>query len=116
MANTIRSRKNKGKKLQREVQKLLLEKTHKLGLVDGDIQNTIMGEAGRDIRLSPMAEKVIPFDIECKNTETLNLNAAIEQAESNTKEGRIPLVIFRKNRSDTYSIIKFENLLKILFN
>ena len=111
-----RSAKNKGKRLQKEVQKLLFEATHHYGLQDGDIQNTIMGQSGRDILLSPAAEKVIPFDIECKNTETLNITGAIEQAESNTKTGRIPLVIFRKNRSKTYAIINFKELLNLLFN
>lgn len=116
MAMTIRSRKNKGKKLQKKVQQLLLEKTRPIGLVDGDIENTIMCEAGRDIKLSPAAEKVIPFDIECKNTEIFNRNLAIEQAENNSKEGRIPLVVFKKNHSEIYSIIKLENLLKLLFD
>ena len=44
-----------------------------------------MGESGRDIRLSPSAEKVVPFDIECKNTEKINIWSALEQAEKNTK-------------------------------
>ena len=110
-----RSAKNKGKKLQVEVQNKLREVGKKFGLVDGDINNAIMGERGIDVKLSPAAEKVIPFDIECKNTETLNITGAIEQAESNTKLGRIPLVIFRKNRSETYAIIKFEKLLDLLF-
>lgn len=110
-----RSAKNKGKRLQKEVQKLLLETTHKYGLMDGDIQNTIMGEAGRDIKLSPAAEKVIPFDIECKNQEKLNFWSAIQQAEDNTKEGRIPLLVFRKNNAKTYAVIELEKLLKLLY-
>jgi len=110
-----RSAKNKGKRLQKEVQKLLLEKTHHYGLQDGDIQNTIMGEAGRDIKLSPAAEKVIPFDIECKNQEKLNIWDAIQQAQDNTKEGRIPLLVFRKNNAKTYAVIEFEQLLKLLY-
>jgi len=111
-----RSRKNKGKRLQKEVQKLLLEKTHKYGLVDGDIQNTIMGESGRDIKLSPAAEKIIPFDIECKNQEHINIWGAIGQAEENTKDGRIPLLIFRKNHSEKYAVIKLETLLDLLYS
>ena len=110
-----RSAKNKGKRLQREVQKLLFEATHKYGLQDGDIQNTIMGEAGRDIKLSPAAEQVIPFDIECKNQEKLNVWDALKQAQDNTKEGRIPLLIFRKNNAKTYAVIEFDKLIKLLY-
>ena len=110
-----RSAKNKGKKLQKQVQQLLLEFTQSIGLVEGDITNTIMGEAGRDIKLSPAGEKVIPFDIECKNTETLNIFAALKQAEKNTQEGRIPLLVFKKNRSKIYAAIEFEKLLLLLF-
>jgi len=115
MANTVRSRKSKGKKLQKEVQNLLLEKTNHIGLVDGDIQNTIMGESGRDIKLSPAAENVIPFDIECKNTESLNVWNALTQAEENTKSNRIPLLVFRRNRSKTYAVIELEKLLDLLY-
>jgi len=105
----------KVKKLQKEVQNLLLEKTNHIGLVDGDIQNTIMGESGRDIKLSPAAENVIPFDIECKNTESLNVWNALTQAEENTKSNRIPLLVFRRNRSKTYAVIELEKLLDLLY-
>ena len=70
--STIRSRKNKGRKLQQEVRDLLLEKTKGYGFVEGDIESVTMSTGGRDIQLSPSAEKVIPWDIECKNTQTLN--------------------------------------------
>lgn len=111
----IRSRKNKGKRLQKYVQSLLLEKTKSFGLVEGDIQNTVMGESGRDIKLSPAAETVIPFDIECKNTEKINIWSAIQQAENNCKEGRIPMVIFSKNYSKTYAVIELDKLLNLLY-
>ena len=116
MANTVRSRKSKGKKLQKEVQTLLLEKTEKFGLVDGDIRNAIMGESGIDLKLSPAAEKIIPFDIECKNQEKINVWSAISQAEENSKLGRIPLTVFRRNRSKTYCIIEINDLFKIVFD
>ncbi len=110
-----RSRKNKGKRLQKEVQALLLEKTEKYGLVSGDIENTVMGESGRDIKLSPAAEKIVPFDIECKNQEKLNIWSSLEQAEDNVKEGRIPAVVFRRNRSKTYICIEFDKLVDLLY-
>ena len=111
-----RSAKNKGKRLQKIVQQLLLEKTQPIGLVEGDISNTIMGQSGRDIILSPAAEKVIPFDIECKNQEKLNIWSAIQQAEDNTKEGRIPMLVFSKNRSKTYCVVELSKLLDLLYS
>lgn len=111
-----RSAKNKGKRLQKQVQQLLLEKTGHTGLVDGDIENTVMGESGRDIKLSPAAEKVIPFDIECKNQEKLNIWSALTQARDNTKDGRIPMLVFSKNRSDIYAVIQLEKLLDLLYS
>lgn len=110
----IHSAKAKGRKLQVEVRNLLLEKTQKFGLVEGDIESVISGELGRDLRLSPAAEKIIPFDIECKNHQNFNRNLAIEQSISNTKQNRISLVVFRKNRSKKYVIIPRYELLTYL--
>jgi len=104
--------KAKGRRLQDAVAKSLQE-TY-TSLREGDIQVAIMGQSGRDIKLSPSAEDIIPFDIECKNTEKLSIWAAMEQAESNKKEGRIPLVIFKRNRSKTYAVIEWEKLLELL--
>ncbi len=108
----VRSGKNKGKKLQKEVQAFLLEKYKPYGLVEGDIENTIMGESGIDIKLSPAAKRLIPYNIECKNQEGFNRNSAIDQAEANTEKERIPLVIFRKNRFKPYAILREEHWLQ----
>ena len=104
--------KAKGRRLQDAVAKSLQE-TY-TSLRDGDIKVAIMGESGRDIGLSPAAEDVIPFDIECKNQQKIAIWAALEQAESNKKEGRIPLVIFKRNHSKTYAVIEWERLLELL--
>lgn len=106
----IRSAKNKGKRLQIKVQNMLFERTEKLGLLPGDITNTMASENGRDIKLSPLAETVIPFDIECKNREVISITESLIQANDNSKSGRIPLLIFKKNRSDIYSILAYNSL------
>lgn len=103
--------KAKGRRLQDAVVQLLKE-TY-TSLREGDIKPIIMGASGRDVQLSPAAEDVIPFDIECKNTEKTSPWAWIEQANANKKDGRIPLVIFKRNHSKTYAIIEFDDLLKI---
>lgn len=80
----------------------------------GDIKPAIMGESGTDIKLSPAAKDHIPFDIECKNTERASVWQWIKQAEENAEEGRVPLTVFKRNRSDVYAIIKLDDLLKLL--
>jgi hypothetical protein len=111
MASTIRSRKNKGCRLQNKVVELL--RAYFPHWTDDDIKPAVMGEAGEDIHLSSTARKEFPFSIECKNQEKVNIWAAIEQAESNAKNN-IPAVVFKRNRSDTYIIMNFGKFLEIL--
>ena len=66
-----RSAKNKGKRLQNSVRDILLETFTQLE--EDDIKSTTMGESGEDIQLSPAARKLIPYAIECKNQEKINI-------------------------------------------
>lgn len=109
-----RSSKAKGRRLQQIVAKSFEEASGVLQ--SGDIKTAIMGEQGRDIILSPAAEQVIPFDIECKNVERLDLWGSIEQAETNASGERIPLLVFKRNRSDVYCVLKLDHLLKLLYS
>ncbi len=115
MATTIRSRKAKGQKLQKEVVMKLRKKygydEKETSCFSGDIQAQPMGMSGVDIKLSPLAQEEIPYDIECKNVERPNIWAWIKQAEDNCGETRTPLVIFKKNNSKTYAIIELDELL-----
>ena len=109
-----RSRKAKGKRLQLKVREFLRNIFTDI-LEDGDIETTIASEAGVDIKLSPLGKKYIPFDIECKNTETINIWGAIKQAEENSKVDRIPMVVFSKNREKTYCVVEFETLMNLIY-
>ena len=106
-----RSAKNKGKRLQNKVRDLILEKFDILE--PDDVRSITMGDSGEDILLSPAARKLFPFSVECKNQEKLNIWGALEQAEENSGD-HAPLVIFKRNRSKTYAILEFEELLKLL--
>lgn len=113
-----RSAKNKGQRLQKQVvsslrNKFCLDLNEETDF-DGDISARQMGGSGVDIILSPHAKTLIPFDIECKNTEKTSVWNWILQAEENTKKGRIPLVVFKRNRSKTYAIIEFDKLIGLL--
>ena len=68
---STRAAKAKGRRLQNEVRELLEESFP--DLEEGDIRTAIMGQNGEDIILSPAARKKIPYSIECKNQESLNI-------------------------------------------
>ena len=107
-----RSAKNKGKRLQNSVRDILLE-TFKEDLEPDDIKSAVMGDSGEDIQLSPAARKLIPYSIECKNQEKLNIWSSLEQADDNSKES-IPVLIFKRNRSKTYAVIEFKEFVKLI--
>ena len=107
-----RSAKNKGKRLQNTVRDILLE-TFKEDLEPDDVKSAVMGDSGEDIQLSPAARKIIPYSIECKNQEKLNIWSALEQAEENSKEST-PVLIFKRNRSKTYVVIEFKEFVKLI--
>ena len=113
VAHTVQSRKGKGRKLQQLVRDKLLEK-HSNSLQQGDIESRGMGQSGTDIILSPLAQTFIPFDIECKAQENLSIWKCLNQAETNTKETRIPLLVFRRARSKTYCCLEFDKLLELM--
>lgn len=105
------SAKAKGRRLQQEVRDLLLARFPHLQ--PDDIKCAIMGESGVDLHLSPAAAVSIPFAIECKNVEKIQIWSALTQAEKNAK-GKTPLLVFRRNRSSTYAALPFVVLLSLL--
>ena len=107
-----RSAKNKGKRLQNTIRDLILEKFDSK-LEPDDVRSITMGDSGEDIQLSPAARKLIPYSIECKNQEKLNIWEALDQAEGNSGK-HTPLVIFKRNRSKTYAVLEFDKLLELL--
>tara|TARA_R100000951_G_scaffold84108_2_gene71867 strand:- start:13835 stop:14095 length:261 start_codon:yes stop_codon:yes gene_type:complete len=72
-----------------------------------------MGESGEDIKLSPAAKDLIKFSFECKNQERLNIWESLVQAETNCKN-RIPVVVFKRNRSKTYIAFELEEFLTLI--
>ena len=107
-----RSAKNKGKRLQNKVRDLILEKFNSK-LEPDDVRSITMGESGEDILLSPAARRLFPFSVECKSQEKLSIWSSLEQAEDNSGD-HIPLLIFKRNRSKTYAVLEFDELLKLL--
>ncbi len=115
------SAKSKGRELQKDVVRQLRARylfdqddAYSVNCYEGDIQARQMGGSGTDVILSPAAQKVIPFDIECKRHEKLNIWQALEQTKTNTKQGRVPLLVFRRNKDIAWACLPLEDLLRLL--
>lgn len=108
-----RSLKQKGKRAVLEVRALLLKQAAHLDATD--IIKPIGSRSGPDLSLSAKAKESYPFTFEVKNQEKINIWEAIEQSESHGEAaGLTPLLVFRRNRSDLYVTLKFEDLLKLI--
>lgn len=105
------SAKAKGRKLQQYVRDKLYEIFPELE--EGDIRSTSMGCGGSDLQMSPLAQRKFPYDIECKNQEALNVWSSFKQAESNSPKGTKPLLVFKRNRSDVYCMLKLDDFLRL---
>jgi|TARA_R100000084_G_C4587958_1_gene117004 hypothetical protein len=107
------SRKAKGRRLQNWVRDELLSRFTKLS--NDDIYCAIMGESGADIKLSPLAQTIIPYSIECKNKETFTgIYKIIEQASTNSKPTQVPLGIIKKNNLQPLAIIDARHFLDLV--
>ena len=105
------SKKAKGRKLQNDVRDCLLQTFPELE--QDDIRTAVMGESGEDIKLSPAAQRLIPYSFECKNQERLNIWSSLEQAEDNCND-RKPVLVFKRNRSKTYIAFELKDFLKLI--
>ena len=83
-------------------------------LEEDDIKSQTMGMTGEDIVLSPAARKLIPYSIECKNVERLNVWQCIKQAESNVKEECSPALVIKRNQTNPYIILPLELWISII--
>lgn len=104
--------KAKGRALQKMVVQTLIR--YFPSLTTDDIVSRPMGSQGTDVMLSSAALKVIPLSIECKNTERVNIWAAIDQAEANRKTNTAACVIIKRNHTHPYVIISLDTLMRIM--
>lgn len=103
--------KQKGRKLQQLVRDLILSVFPELDC--DDVRSTAMGQGGEDVQLSPRARELMPYAIECKWVERLNVYQAYEQAR-NHKGTHEPLLIMKKNHKEVLAVISAEHLLKLI--
>jgi len=103
-----KSAKNKGRILCKTLKKKLEDS---FNFKPGDVEITSSGAGGMDLKLSPHARRLFPFAVECKNQELLNIWKAYSQAASNCPHELMPLVVFKRNRTDPYVMLDLEDFL-----
>ena len=108
-----KSSKAKGRRLQNMVRDKL-RAAFSSSLEEDDIKSQTMGMTGEDIVLSPAARKLIPYSIECKNVERLNVWQCIKQTEDNTKKDCIPALVIKRNQTNPYIMIPLDKWIDII--
>ena len=108
----VKSVKAKGRRLQNIVRDAL--RSAFPALETEDIRSQTMGMTGEDIVLSPLARKSIPYSIECKNQERLQIWKSLQQAEDNTAENCEPLLIIKRNGTKPYAVIDLEKFISLI--
>ena len=111
-ANSPQGRKQKGRKFQQDLVKVLMETfTH---LEEGDIMSRSMGAAGEDLILSPAARKVFPFAVEAKCQEKVSLRNWWEQAKANATAELDPLLITKQSRKEPLVVLDLKTFIKLI--
>lgn len=112
-----RSAKNKGMRLQKWVASKIcdlfsLEFDNQND--DSYVQSRTCGLSGTDIILRGFVKDKFIYDVECKNTEKINLYKNIEQAKQNTEVGREWLLVHKKNHSKPIVILDADHFFELL--
>ena len=111
VANTIASRKAKGRNLQQYVRDKILETFPELS--ERDVISTPMGVSGEDVWLSEKANSLFPHSIECKNVEKLNIwNALVKTEQANRRETGI--LVIKRNNTKPYCVIDFDVFMSLI--
>lgn len=103
------SSKAKGRAGVQQVKALLAQH---LGIADADMLVKATSMPGADLYLSPTAKLVFPFAVEVKFVESLNIWAALAQAEVNAAKGETPIVFFKRSRTKLYVALDAEAFLR----
>lgn len=107
----IKSKKQKGRRLQKWVAMQL----HKYfpQFAPGDVRVAIMGERGQDVKLSPFAQKIVPYDFECKNQEK---NRTVFRFYEQAKRIGVlePVLVVKQNKQKPLVVIDAEHFFKLI--
>lgn len=80
------------------------------------IHSREMGQHGTDIILRGWLSYAFPYDVECKNCETLSIPKWVEQAKKNQQECREWLLIFKKQSmgNQPYVVMEWNSFEKLM--
>lgn len=122
MATTTASRKAKGRKLQKEVARKILEKYPELA--EADVESTGMGQNGLDVKLSEKARQFFPYAIEAKARKNIAVYSYYEQAKKNTETytdpktkkevSMTPLVVIKADRREPLVLVSLDKFMEIV--
>jgi len=104
------SAKNKGRRLQKYVCKLIIDTFPQL--TENDVRSASSGQTGVDVQLSEAALEVFPFAVECKNVETVTIPKFWRQTSQNSSN-LIPLLVVKSNGKNPVCILGFEDFCDI---
>ena len=71
-----------------------------------------MGRKGEDIQLSEKAKRSVPYSIECKNQESVNVWKSYEQAEENSGDYE-PIVVIKRNNTKPLILVDAEYFVRL---
>lgn len=113
MANTVRSRKAKGRRFQNEVAARISNLLDIPVEKDGDIESRPMGQSGVDVILRGKAKELMPIAWELKNQETISLPAWVKQAKANQGDFKYWMLAITKNRWDKLVVMDMNTFFEL---
>lgn len=105
------SAKAKGRRLLSEVRDILIKR---FSFHPDDITVTPSGVTGEDLQLARCVKEVLPLCFEGKNQQSMNVWESLKQAESHVKDSRKPVLVFKRNHSEIYIALKFNDFLDLI--
>lgn len=105
------SAKAKGRRAASELRDLFLKSYPDINPLD--LLITLSGDTGPDLKLLGEWAK-LNFAIECKNQEALQIWAAIKQAQSHVVGDQIPILAFKRNKSELMVCLKAADFFKLI--
>ena len=111
---STKSRKAKGRRFQNWIAEQFSDLTEIPWGKDELISTRTMGVSGTDLTFIGRALELLPFSVEAKNQEQWAVDAAIEQAKSNQKEGTDWLLFLKKNRQNPVVVMDAEVFFRLL--
>ena len=106
-----KSRRAKGKKLQKILRDKLLKAFPHLHPID--IRVAKSGENGEDLKLSRIARRLIPYQWECKNQE--KFKTIYSFWDQSVKHGRYePVLVIKQNSRRSLAVIDLDQFIELI--